>query len=132
MDLVEIFKALGDRNRLRILNLLMRTQLCVCEMEAILGMTQSNVSRHLDKLKSVGIITSEKNAQWVFYKINESFIVENSALYEFLNERLNQDKQCIKDVEMLERYKNSDLSCRYLCRERGDSYGKDMVSNNRL
>ncbi|WP_273480945.1 ArsR family transcriptional regulator, partial [Acetivibrio straminisolvens] len=39
MDLIEIFKALGDENRIRILNLLIRQELCVCEIETVLDMT---------------------------------------------------------------------------------------------
>ena len=49
-----------DENRIRILNLMLNAELCVCEIETILEMTQSNASRHLAKLKSAGIITSSK------------------------------------------------------------------------
>ena len=57
MELVEIFKAFGDETRIRILNLLRNSEMCVCEIEAILGINQSNASRHLNKLKStVGLL----------------------------------------------------------------------------
>ncbi|MGD9156009.1 MAG: metalloregulator ArsR/SmtB family transcription factor, partial [Bacillota bacterium] len=61
MNLLKILKALGDENRLRILNLLRQKKLCVCELESVLNMTQSNVSRHLIKLKDAELIESEKN-----------------------------------------------------------------------
>lgn len=61
MEFVEIFKALADENRLRILNVLNQGELCVCEIETLLGITQSNASRHLNKLKSLKIIDSDKS-----------------------------------------------------------------------
>ncbi len=51
MTIVNMFKALSDENRLRIMSLLIREELCVCEIEVILELSQSNVSRHLNKLK---------------------------------------------------------------------------------
>lgn len=52
MDMVDIFKALSEDSRLRILSLLLEDELCVCEIEACLRMTQSNASRHLTALRS--------------------------------------------------------------------------------
>lgn len=114
MDLIEIFKALGDENRIRILNLLMREELCVCEIETMLGMTQSNASRHLNKLKNAGIITCAKKSQWVYYGVNNEFIKENNLLYEFLKNKINENVQCLKDVERLKKYKCSDFTCEQL------------------
>lgn len=89
LDLIEIFKALGDENRrIRILNLLIKQELCVCEIETVLEMTQPNVSRHLNKLKSAGIITSEKKSQWVYYRLDNKFIEENNLLYKFLKSNI--------------------------------------------
>ena len=59
-EIVYILKALADENRIRILNLLRNNELCVCDIEATLDIKQSNVSRHLNKLKMAGIIVSEK------------------------------------------------------------------------
>ncbi|MCO5382960.1 MAG: metalloregulator ArsR/SmtB family transcription factor [Methanosarcina barkeri] len=61
VDIVSIFKSLADENRIRILNLLRNGELCVCDIEAVLGVKQSNASRHLNKLKMAEIIVSEKN-----------------------------------------------------------------------
>ena len=62
VDLVYILKALADDNRIRILNLLRNGELCVCDIEAVLGIKQSNASRHLNRLKVAGIIVSEKKS----------------------------------------------------------------------
>ncbi|MGI6537037.1 MAG: ArsR/SmtB family transcription factor [Caldicoprobacterales bacterium] len=114
MDLIEIFKALGDENRIRILNLLMRQELCVCEIETLLDMTQSNASRHLNKLKTSGIITSEKKSQWVYYRVDNNFIEKNNLLYKFLKSKMDGNMQWIKDVERLKKYKNSNFTCEQL------------------
>jgi ArsR family transcriptional regulator len=114
LNLIEIFKALGDKNRIRILNLLIRQELCVCEIETVLNMTQSNASRHLNKLKTSGIITSEKESQWVYYKVDNKFIEENSLLYEFIKNMTVENTQLQRDLERLNRYKNSNFTCEQL------------------
>lgn len=84
MNIEKILKALADTNRLRIVNLLLVQELCVCDIEEALGLSQSNVSRHLGKLASAHIISSQKDAQWVFYKINNAFIKEHPELVKYL------------------------------------------------
>ncbi|HKM42166.1 MAG TPA: metalloregulator ArsR/SmtB family transcription factor [Methanocorpusculum sp.] len=68
-----IFKAFGDTTRLRILALLQNHELCVCEIEAALSLSQPNASRSLTILKNAGIIQSRKQAQWTYYKICDDF-----------------------------------------------------------
>jgi len=119
LNLAEIFKALGDENRIRILNLLIRQELCVCEIETLLDMTQSNASRHLNKLKTSGVITSEKKSQWVYYRIDDKFIHENNLLYEFIKNKLVENTQLLKDTERLEKYKNSNFTCEQLRENKG-------------
>ena len=106
-----LFKALGDENRLRIINLLRKEELCVCEIEVILDTTQSNVSRHLTRLRNEGIVTFEKKAQWIYYQINPEFIKENKLLYEFLIEKMDQNSKFIKELEKLLKYKENGMSC---------------------
>lgn len=106
-----LFKSLGDKNRLRIVNLLRKEELCVCDIESILETTQSNVSRHLTKLRNEEIVVFEKKAQWAYYQINKEFIKENSLLYEFLMEKMDQDLEFVNDLERLSKYKESGISC---------------------
>ncbi|HBQ84906.1 MAG TPA: transcriptional regulator [Syntrophomonas sp.] len=105
MDLVVILKALSDENRLRILNLLRNERLCVGELETVLNMTQSNVSRHLIKLRNIEMITQQKKAQWVYYQINHSFKKRHPILLEFLYKELDKMAQCKKDLDNLSNYK---------------------------
>jgi len=105
LELVQVMRALGDENRLRILNLLRKGHLNVGELEQILGITQSNVSRHLNRLKSTDLITHEKRAQWVYYHINQHMLHKYPLLNEILNKELDKIEQCIKDLEALRQYR---------------------------
>lgn len=106
-----LFKVLGDENRLRILNLLHEGELCVCEMEAILDTTQSNVSRHLARLRNEEIVIFERKAQWTYYQINPVFIENNELLYQYLIDNMKQDRDFIKDLEQLTLYKEGEIHC---------------------
>lgn len=79
-ELVKILKALADGNRIRILGLIRKKKTCVCVIESTLKMTQSNVSRHLTKLKDAGLIVSEKKGQFAYYGLNR----EIAGKYPFL------------------------------------------------
>jgi len=67
MDLSETLKALADPNRLRILNLLGNQTLCVCDLEDILKLNQSNLSRHLAKLRQTGLVSGQKKGLFMYY-----------------------------------------------------------------
>jgi ArsR family transcriptional regulator len=67
MDLSDLMKALSDVNRLRILNLLQGDTLCVCDLEDILGLNQANLSRHLAKLRSTGLVSAQKRGLFTYY-----------------------------------------------------------------
>lgn len=69
-DLIKIFKALSDRNRLRILKMLEIKPLCVCEITEVLQLAASTVSKHLSLLRDVNLIMDEKEGKWVNYRLN--------------------------------------------------------------
>lgn len=112
--MIDIFKALSDENRVRIVNLLLRDELCVCEIEVILGMTQSNVSRHLSKLRTTGIIHSSKDAQWVHYKASSSFIKEHEMLFNYLIKNFNIKDPFSNDLLKYKKYKEHHLNCQMI------------------
>lgn len=111
MDLLQIMKALGDETRLRIINLLNSGELCVCELEYLLDINQSNASRHLNKLTVANLITYEKRALYVYYSMNKELFDEFPLLAEFLNSELYKLKKCRKDMEKLKIYKASVMTC---------------------
>ncbi len=63
------FRALGDPTRLRIVTLLARRALCVCDLQRILGQPQPSVSRHLALLKSAGLIGDRRDGMRIFYAL---------------------------------------------------------------
>src|ERR1700756_4863118 len=69
MTLDQCFKGLADQNRLRIVNLLFRDELCGCDIQYVLDLSQSNVSRHLNYLKRVGLVTDRRDGYRVFYRL---------------------------------------------------------------
>ncbi|HAX71977.1 MAG TPA: ArsR family transcriptional regulator [Firmicutes bacterium] len=69
MSCANVLKALGDPSRLQIMCLLSEESLCVCHIESSLNISQSSTSKQLMKLKTAGLIVSEKKGQWVHYAI---------------------------------------------------------------
>ena len=68
-QLEKVIKASADANRLRIINMLLKKPMCVCEIAFVLGITQPSVSRHLKKLKDAGFIDRETDGLWTNYFI---------------------------------------------------------------
>ncbi len=68
-DLQRFFQALGDRTRLRILNLMGDQEICVCYFVEVLGCPQPKVSRHLAYLRSAGIVGARRDGKWIHYRI---------------------------------------------------------------
>lgn len=100
-DLMTIFKALGDRNRIRIVRMLQERELCVCEVREILGLSNSTVSKHLSILRAADIVVDEKDGRWVNFRLNRrSTSPMVPALLALLRSRLADDDQIRKDLEM--------------------------------
>lgn len=70
----EIFKTLSDENRLRILEMLSCGELCACDIQENLKISQPTISHHMRTLQQVGIINVEKRGKWAFYSINQKQI----------------------------------------------------------
>lgn len=65
----ELFKAFADPVRLRLLNLLVVGEICVCHLHEALGLPQSTVSRHLAYLRKRGLVLGRKEGLWVHYRL---------------------------------------------------------------
>ncbi|WP_312700933.1 metalloregulator ArsR/SmtB family transcription factor [Sedimentibacter sp.] len=107
--MIDILKALADESRLRILSQILKAEMCVCEIEQCLGLTQSNTSRHLNVLKKAGILDSYKNAQWTYYKISDEFVNENKELYDYLKVKISTLSCYVDDCAKYENCKLQDL-----------------------
>ncbi len=71
----KVFKSLSHPTRLRIVKLLAGGPLCVCELVSELGEEYANVSRHLSRLASAGVVTSQRQGTNVIYSLNCSCII---------------------------------------------------------
>ncbi|KAJ48934.1 ArsR family transcriptional regulator [Clostridium tetanomorphum] len=111
MDVITILKALSDENRIRILNILNYGELCVCEIEYILQISQSNVSRHLNRLNNAKIIENYKKAQFVYYKINEDTVNKHNFIKDILNNEMSKIEQCKIDMDNFKKFKESKIEC---------------------
>jgi ArsR family transcriptional regulator, arsenate/arsenite/antimonite-responsive transcriptional repressor len=71
-ELEAVLKALADRHRLRIVNLLLRAEgepVCVCEVQPLLGLSQGTVSHHLKQLVEVGVIERETRGTYSYFRL---------------------------------------------------------------
>ncbi|MNI16190.1 HTH-type transcriptional repressor AseR [compost metagenome] len=68
-EMITVLKLLADRTRLTILALLKDGEYCVCDLVDILHTTQPNISQHLRKLKSAGLVQESRRGQWAYYSI---------------------------------------------------------------
>ncbi len=68
-EFIKVMKALSDSNRVKIVKMLQQRMLCVCEIQAALGLAQSTASKHLKVLEEAGLIASAKDGQWVNYRL---------------------------------------------------------------
>jgi ArsR family transcriptional regulator len=73
-DLAELFKALADQTRLRIIHSLLNRELCVCDMCDVLGMQQSAVSHQLRVLRNLRIVKRRKEGKMMYYSIDDQHV----------------------------------------------------------
>jgi ArsR family transcriptional regulator len=74
--LAEIFKALGDTTRVRILDALSQSEVCVCDLAAMLGLTESAVSHQLRFLRSLRLVKSRRDGRHIYYTLADQHIVK--------------------------------------------------------
>lgn len=72
MNFLQAIQALNHETRLRLMSILTNHELCVCELEDILDERQANISKHLIKLKEVGLVDMRKEKQRAFYGLSET------------------------------------------------------------
>ena len=68
----ELFKVLSDDTRLRIINLLDKQDLCVCELVDILNLSQPKISKHIARLRSINPVSTKRNEQYIYYSLDRN------------------------------------------------------------
>ena len=96
----DYFKGLADINRLRIINLLLTGELCGCDIQYVIGASQSNVSRHLNYLKKSGLVSDRRAGYRVYYRLVEDDKPEYKGLIVYLQTAL-KDKLFVSDRKKL-------------------------------
>ena len=87
-DVAELFKVFGDSTRTRILSALFESELCVCDIAELLGMTKSAVSHQLRILRQTKIVKNRKDGKVVYYSLDDEHV---SRIYKMALEHLTED-----------------------------------------
>jgi ArsR family transcriptional regulator len=102
-ELEQTFKALADATRLRILNLLLHGELCVCDIQFVLDSPQPNVSRHLTYLKNTGLVQDRREGPRIYYSLVQNRTGVRKDLFPFLLELFGQSRVLKEDLRKLKR-----------------------------
>jgi len=113
-DKVDVtFRAFSDRTRLRILNLLRTGETCVCDLVAVLGLSQPKVSRHLAYLRRAGLVVARKDGLWMHYRLAPAESEFHASLLNCLACCFRSVPELKKDADRL----GSSSSCSTQCCE---------------
>ena len=117
--LAATFKALSDRNRLRIVGaLLTHDELCACQLTELLQVTGATASRHMGVLISSGLVVSRKEGRWVFYRLCREQ-ANFGVLIDWIDAQLRNDRAAALDAKTLEKITSYEPDA--LCRkQRGE------------
>jgi ArsR family transcriptional regulator len=107
-DLLNVFKALSDETRLRILKLLEHGELCVCDIVAALDTIQPKVSFHLATLKEAGLIKDRKQGKWIHYRIDDSDMFRRILILSVM-EKIPEDS-VLKDRKRLANFQKNKIN----------------------
>jgi ArsR family transcriptional regulator len=99
-SIIAIFKALGERNRLRVFLALMETEeLCVCEVGEFLGLAPATVSRHMSILRRAKLIDSQKRGKWLYYSIRKGV---DPVLMQWIRQSVCDTPSLLEDRKRIE------------------------------
>ena len=101
-DLLLVFRALSDETRLRMMKLLMKRELCVCEIMQAMEISQSRASRNLGVLEDAGILRSWREGSWVHYALDEAWAQgPGRHMQAMLEQSVAHDEGLLRDAERL-------------------------------
>ena len=107
---VRVTKAVSDPNRVKMIKMLQKKVMCVCEIKEALGLAQSTASKHLKILEQAGLITYSKEGQWVNYRLADGSDSPYAAsILGSLRHWLEDDPEVKALVEKLPRIRREDI-----------------------
>jgi ArsR family transcriptional regulator len=98
-----LFKALADRTRLRLLNLIGADEVCVCFFVEVLAESQPKISRHLAYLRRAGVVAARRDGKWMHYRIAVPADEHAARLFKEVRAWLAEDREMQRDRERLVR-----------------------------
>jgi ArsR family transcriptional regulator, arsenate/arsenite/antimonite-responsive transcriptional repressor len=111
-EFIKVMKALSDPNRVKIVKLLQRRVLCVCELKEALGLAQSTVSKHLKILEEAGLVNFTKDGLWVNYHPADGTESPYAAnMLGNLRHWLEDDREIVKLVDRLPEIHRESICC---------------------
>jgi ArsR family transcriptional regulator len=113
-NLAQLFKAFSDDTRLKMLVLLSRHgELCVCDFEGALGLSQSAASRHLRHLFHAGLVDDTRRGTWVYYRLRAEGLADRQALLGALLQAAPEAEVARLDEALADwrRNRSSDTTC---------------------
>src|ERR1041384_1590219 len=97
-----LFKALADRTRLRLLNLMSAGEVCVCFFVEVLGAGQPKISRHLAYLRRAGVVAARREGKWMHYRIETPADPHAARIFAEVLTWLAEEREMQKDRARLE------------------------------
>lgn len=115
---LKVMKALSDRTRVKIIKMLQGREMCVCELQAALELSQPAVSKNLRILEEAGLVESRKEGMWVNYRLaDHAESIYAAQMQAILRDWLNDDREIQIIVQQASTLNRCDISSR--CRGNG-------------
>jgi len=107
----ELFRALSDPTRLRLLMLLREGEICVCHLVNTLELSQPLISKHLSALRTAGLVNSRKDGLWRYYSLAEASRGSHTRLLACLDDVAREHPEAAGDRKRLEKVLNAARCC---------------------
>ena len=103
VSLAQIFRALADPTRLRLINLMSEQEICVCYFIEVIAAPQPKISRHLAYLRRTGIVAARRDGKWMHYRLTMPQSPHAASILKSTVAALKSDKQMQRDCQRLDR-----------------------------
>ena len=109
-EFIKVMKALSDPSRVKIIKILQKRVMCVCEIQAALGLAQPTISKHLKALEEAGLVSHSKDGLWVNYSITDGAQSPYAAsLLGHMRHWLPEDREIKRLLDRLDEIQREDI-----------------------